>query len=70
MTERPPFVGTCPSCGKRRYRTQSAAKKAARLDNSGLRMSAYPCAGYWHIGHMSRAARRVRLRRNTRRWAT
>lgn len=69
MSERPPFEGTCPTCGKRRYRTQDDAKRAARLDNSGLRMSAYPCGGYWHIGHMSRAARRARLRRIAKRWA-
>jgi hypothetical protein len=45
-------LGDCPLCGKRRYRSRRAARRAARLLYPGDRLRAYRCCGYWHIGHL------------------
>lgn len=45
-------VGTCPSCGKRRYVSKRAAKAVIRQYRD--RMNAYRCGEYWHVGHLPR----------------
>lgn len=44
-------VGTCPDCGKYRYPTRKAAKRAAQDLFPGDPQRAYPCGEYWHHGH-------------------
>lgn len=46
----------CPDCGKVRYLTRSAAKKASRL--YGGKMSPYRCGEFWHCGHLPPQIRR------------
>ena len=45
----------CPGCGKHVYRSRSHAKKAARTNHPGDRMSVYECrhpdGQGWHYGH-------------------
>jgi hypothetical protein len=67
-----PGPDRCPApCGKLRL-SKSAAKATARRlreqrDDEERRMTAYPHAGAWHVGHTDgwrkRAARRERIRR-------
>lgn len=44
-------AGTCSTCGKTRYLTKPAAKKAIRqMPSRTNRICAYPCGDFWHIG--------------------
>lgn len=44
-------VGWCRQCRKRRYPTRLEARQARRLAHPGDHLRAYPCHGYWHLGH-------------------
>lgn len=46
-----PHLGACAECGKQRYRSRTAARKAARRLYPGEALRAYQCGEYWHIGH-------------------
>lgn len=50
---RPECGGPCPTCGKLRWPSRAAAKKAARqmTGRVGGRLTAYRCGDYWHLGH-------------------
>lgn len=41
----------CPDCGKRRFNSRKAARKAARTIKPGEQMGVYRCGDYWHFGH-------------------
>lgn len=52
-------AGQCPTCGKVRYLTKAAAKRAiARHEHRDGRLNAYRCGEFWHIGHLPRAIAR------------
>lgn len=53
-----PLAEPCTLCGKLRFRTRKAAKRALRRLQTSDSMSAYPCGDYWHIGHTPWAVRR------------
>lgn len=55
-----PLVERCPACGKLRYLSRAAAKKVAKRlpPTDGVRMGAYACGDYWHVGHVPTAVRR------------
>jgi hypothetical protein len=42
-------VGQCAECGKNRYLSRAAARKAARMVSPGRRLRACQCTGYWHV---------------------
>lgn len=47
-----PFkLGTCPDCGKWRYKSRKAARSANRAFHPDDTMSVYECGNYWHYGH-------------------
>jgi hypothetical protein len=50
LNDRPPD-GRCPDCGKLRYRTRTAAKRAARQgQQKGLAVTrVYKCGESWHL---------------------
>jgi hypothetical protein len=41
--------GRCPRCGKNRYPSRAAARKAARMVSPGRRLRVYQCGEYWHL---------------------
>jgi hypothetical protein len=48
------YVGDCPTCGKHRFATRRAAKRAARFLHPHDSMRAYRCGPeYWHYSHNS-----------------
>jgi len=52
----PTFVGTCPTHGKKWWFSKKEAKKAARINHPGERLSVYRCSErdeYWHLGHLN-----------------
>jgi hypothetical protein len=52
-------AGECPECGKLRFLTKAAAKRAAsQLRHRDGRLNAYRCGEFWHIGHLPRAIAR------------
>ncbi len=54
-------LGPCVACGKQRYKSRRAARKASKDLHPDARMQAYQCGDYWHIGRAffpSRAAAR------------
>lgn len=52
-------AGECTSCGKLRFLTKAAAKRAAsQLPHRQGRLNAYRCGDFWHIGHLPRAIAR------------
>jgi hypothetical protein len=42
-------TGRCPQCGKNRYPSRAAARKAARILSPGRRLRVYQCGEYWHL---------------------
>src|SRR6266700_1900629 len=42
-------VGRCAECGKTRYPSRAAARKAARMVSPGRRLRLYQCGDYWHM---------------------
>lgn len=48
-------VGRCPECGKFSYQSRSDAKRAAKINHPGERLTAYLCRHPdglgWHYGH-------------------
>lgn len=45
----------CPNCGKVRFLTKAAAKRAIRrMRGRDGRMQAYRCGEFWHLGHPPR----------------
>lgn len=59
----------CPRCGKRCYRTRTAAKRAGRLLHPGRHVRRYRCAaGWWHLTSMrEQPEHRARCGRDRRR---
>lgn len=49
------YVGICPVCGKRRYRSRKDAKSVLRKLRGQGRQHVYQCGDYWHHGHLPRA---------------
>jgi hypothetical protein len=45
--------GNCPVCGKHRFASRRAAKRAARDLHPHDSMRAYRCGNFWHYGHNS-----------------
>jgi hypothetical protein len=51
-------VGGCPECGKQRYVSKSAAKKAARWKQTfgdAPECRPYRCGDYWHLTSADRS---------------
>jgi len=42
-------AGRCPLCGKNRYPSRAAARKAARMVSPGRRPRVYQCGDHWHL---------------------
>ena len=42
-------VGRCPKCGKARYESRRAARKAGRSAFPSRHVRAYRCVGLWHF---------------------
>jgi uncharacterized OB-fold protein len=42
-------AGQCAECGKSRYPSRAAARKAARMVSPGRRLRVYQCGDYWHL---------------------
>lgn len=54
---------TCPTCGKRRYRSRKGGRDAIkRLGRAG--MSVYRCGEFWHIGHRPQQVRQGWIERD------
>lgn len=50
--------GRC-SCGKLRFLTKAAAKKATRrIKSRSGRLHAYRCGEFWHVGHLPGGVKR------------
>ncbi len=43
-------LGSCGACGKQRYQSRRAARKASKDLHPDTHMQAYRCGSYWHIG--------------------
>lgn len=54
---RPVFVGTCPTCGKRSFRSRKDARRAGRAAHPGAHLSEYRCGDDWHYGNLPDAIR-------------
>lgn len=62
MSYRAPFIGTCPTCGKRCFVTRRTAKTEAR--RLGGHMHVYRCGDWWHYGHPPTALIRGKITRD------
>jgi hypothetical protein len=54
-------MSRCVGCGKYRFMSRAAAKKARRRMGNPGGMNAYECptdTGWWHLGHLPGAVRR------------
>ena len=60
----PSHIGTCPDCGKARWRTRRQAVQAAQRIYPGQHMSPYQCGDFWHLGHLPRIVRSGDLARD------
>lgn len=52
MPEKTGSMHTCPTCGKRCYKTRAAAKRTRKRRFPGERMSVYLCGDLYHLGHL------------------
>jgi hypothetical protein len=51
-------MGTCPDCGKVRYRTRADARAARRQLSGDRPRRVYQCGDYWHLTSQDAAERR------------
>lgn len=52
-------MARCEECGKIRYLSKNAAKRAAkRMRGRRGALNAYRCGEFWHLGHLPEAVKR------------